>query len=94
MTVEQALSRIETRLKAVAAEGIEPTPRASGNDWVCTIEEEEQSKFVIVVKENEFMIVTLESRAGKPDIWRIHTSDLSQGQIIAPIKKAMKKEQA
>lgn len=93
MTVKQALSRIETRLKAAAAEGIEPTVRASGNDWVCTIEEE-QSKFVIVVKENELMIVTLESHAGKPDIWRIHASDFSQGQIIARIKKAMKKEQA
>lgn len=88
MDIDEAFAHISAKFEAASGRGIKPSIRVSGPDWVCTIEDK-QSKFVIIAKEGELTLVTLEFKKGTPDVQRIFTSEYSQQEIIDRIQQAM-----
>lgn len=88
MDIDEAFAQISLRFQSVSRQGIKPSIRVSGPDWVCTIEDK-QSKLVIIAKEGELTLVTMELKKGTPDVQRIFTSEYSQQGIIDRIQQAM-----
>jgi hypothetical protein len=91
MDIDEAFAQISAKFQAASSRGIEPAIRVSGSDWVCTIEDK-QSKFVVIAKEGELTLVTMEFKKGTPDVQRIFTSEYSQQEIIDRIQREMEAE--
>jgi hypothetical protein len=88
MDIDEAFAHISEKFQAASRRGIEPSVRVSGPDWVCTIEDK-QSKFVMIAKEGELTLVTMELKKGSPDVQRIFTSQYAQQEIIDRIQQLM-----
>jgi hypothetical protein len=88
MNIEEAFGRITANLKVAKDSGIEPTIRVSGPDWVCTIDDKE-TKFVIIAKEGQLMLVSMKSKEGPPDVQRIQAPEHTQQDLIDRVQKAI-----
>ncbi len=88
MEIEEAFEQIATRLQAASHRGVKPLIRTSGDDWVCTIDVP-NDKFVIIAKEEELMLVHMQSQKREPDIGRVAADDYVKQDIIDRIKKAI-----
>jgi hypothetical protein len=88
MNVEEAFGHITANLKAAKDSGIEPTIRVAGPDWVCTIDYKE-TKFVIIAKEEQLMLVSMKLKKGEPDVQRIEAPESTQQSLIDRIQKTI-----
>ncbi len=88
MNVEEAFGHITANLKAAKDSGIEPSIRVSGPAWVCTIDDK-QSKFVIIAKEEQLMLVSMKLKKGEPDVQRIPAPESSQQSLIDRIQRTI-----
>jgi hypothetical protein len=88
MNIEEAFGRITANLKAAKDSRIEPSIRVSGPDWVCTIDDKE-TKFVIIAKEGQLMLVSMKSKEGPPDVQRIQAPEHTQQDLINRVQKAI-----
>ncbi len=86
MNSEEAFDHILSSLRAANDLGIRPLIRLSGTDWVCTIEDK-QTKFIIIAKEEEFMLVSMKSKKSPPDVQRIHDPAYIQQNAIQRIQE-------
>ena len=88
MSIEEAISHIVAKLQAANDSGIRPSIRVAGSDWVCTIDDQ-QTKFVIIAKEEALMLVSMKSIKGEPDVQRIHAPEYSQQNLVDRIQKTI-----
>ena len=88
MNIDEALDEITKRLKEASGQGIKPAVRTSGNDWVCTLEDEEK-RFNIIAKEGELMIVNMESKKAAPQVDRISAPGVTQQELVQRIQDAI-----
>ncbi len=88
MNIDEAFSHISAKLKAAKDSGIEPSIRVSGPDWVCTVDDK-QTKFIIIAKEEQLMLVSMKSEKGPPDVQKIPAPDLTQQNLIDRIQKTI-----
>ncbi|AFM24047.1 hypothetical protein [Desulfomonile tiedjei] len=86
MTLNEALDRIRSEFESAKAEGIKPSIRVSGEEWVCTLDRS-RSKFVVVAKEKHLMLVHMVSKQKTPDVTRINVPDHSQQNLIDDVQK-------
>ncbi len=85
MNSEEAFDHILATLRTAKESGIRPLIRVSGKDWVCTIEDK-QTKFVIIAKEEELMLVSMKSKKSTPEVQRIHNPAYIQQNAIQRIQ--------
>jgi hypothetical protein len=88
MDIEEAFDQIAMRLQAASGRGVKPSIRVSGDDWVCAIDESED-KFVIIAKERELLLVSMQPMKGDPDIDRVRPDDYNRQDIIDRIRQAV-----
>ena len=88
MEIEEAFEQIAMRLQAASGRGVKPSIRFSGDDWVCAIDESED-KFVIIAKEKELLLVSMQPIKGEPDIDRVGPDGYNQQDVIDRIRKAV-----
>ncbi len=88
MNVDEAFGEIMERLRLEGGRGIKPSVRASGNDWVCTFEDQEK-KFNIIAKEGELMIVNMESKKATPHVKRVSAPGVTQKELIQRIQRVI-----
>jgi hypothetical protein len=88
MNIDEAFSQIADRLRAGSDSGVKPSIRTSGNDWVCTLEDQD-TKFNIIAKEGELMIVDMESKGASPRVDRISAPGVTQQELIQRIQNAI-----
>jgi hypothetical protein len=88
MNIEEAFAYIGANLKAAKDSEIEPSIRVAGSDWVCTVDDE-QSKFVIIAKEEQLMLVSMKSMKSEPDVQRIQAPECSRQSLIDRIQKTI-----
>lgn len=81
MDIEDAFREISERLKTASASGIKPSIRVAGREWVCTLEDK-RTKFNIIAKEGELLLVSLGSENAVPQLKRIQAPAVTQRQII------------
>jgi hypothetical protein len=86
MDIEEAFQKIPEKLKAASARGLKPSIRAAGKDWVCTVENQ-QTKFNVIAKDGELLMVSVESKGGAPHVTRIPAPGSTQQQLIDQVKK-------
>ena len=87
MEIEEAFDQIAMRLQAASGRGIKPSIRVSGDDWVCAIEQPDD-KFIIIAKEEELLLVHMESQ-NEPDIDRVVGDDYHKEDAIDRIREAI-----
>lgn len=88
MDIEEAFREIPSRLRAMSKRGVKPSIRAAGKDWVCRMEDK-QTKFNLIAKDGELIMVTAESTKAEPHLERIQAPGLAQQEIIDRIEKAI-----
>lgn len=88
MNIDQAFDEIMKKLKAASGRGIKQSIRASGKDWVCSLEDQE-ARFNIIAKDGELMMVNLESKNAAPHVERIDTPGVTQQELIKRIQNAI-----
>ena len=88
MEIEEALDQIALRLQAASGRGVKPSIRVSGDDWVCAIDES-GDKFVIIAKEKELLLVSMQPIKGEPDIDRVVADGYNQQDVIERIRQAV-----
>ena len=89
MEIEEALGKILTTMKAASGRGIKPAIRRDGQDWVCTVDDR-QRKSIIMAKQNELILVDMESKKNVPHIERVNVPEYDQQNTIERIQGAMK----
>jgi hypothetical protein len=88
MDIEQVFEEIAKKLQGGKERGIKPSVRASGKDWVCTLEDQD-TKFNIIAKEGELMMVSMESKETAPNIERTNAPGVTQQELIQRIQNAI-----
>lgn len=88
MEIEEAFDQIAMRLQAASSRGVKPSIRVSGDDWVCAIDES-GDKFVIIAKEKELLLVSMQPAKGEPDIDRVGPNGYNQQDVIDRIRQAV-----
>jgi hypothetical protein len=88
MDMEQAFEKIAKKLQVARDSGTKPSIRASGTDWVCTLEDKD-TKFNIIAKEGELMMVSMESEETAPNIERTNAPGVTQQELIQHIQNAI-----
>lgn len=88
MNIDEAFDQIAVNLKLAKKSGIEPSIRVSEPDWVCTTESK-QTKFIIIAKEEQLMLVNMKSIKGPPDVQRIQVPEYTQQSLIERIEKTI-----
>jgi hypothetical protein len=88
MNIEEAFGHIAAKLQEANDSGISLSIRVAGPDWVCTIDDK-QTKFVIIAKEEELMLVSMKSMKGEPDVQRINAPEHTQQIIVDRIQKTI-----
>jgi len=89
MNIEEAFENIAAKLNAGKDAGIVPSIRVSGPDWVCTIEDE-QTKFIIIAKEEGLMLVSMKSRENAPEVQRIQAPEHTQQSLVNRIQETIR----
>lgn len=88
MDMGQAFEKIAKKLQGGRDSGTKPSIRASGKDWVCTLEDKD-TKFNIIAKEGELMMVSMESEETAPNIERINAPGVTRQELIQRIENAI-----
>jgi len=88
MEIGEAFDQIAARLKTSSERGVEPVIRVSGDDWVCTVDEPTK-KTVIIAKEEQLVLVVMESTKAEPHIERIQAPEYSRQALIERIQEAI-----
>jgi hypothetical protein len=88
MEIEEAFDQIAMRLQAASGRGVKPSIRVSGDDWVCAIDES-GDKFVIIAKEKELLLVSMQPMKGEPDIDRVVAGGYNKQDVIDRIRQAV-----
>jgi hypothetical protein len=88
MEIEEAFDQIAIRLQAASGRGVKPSIRVSGDDWVCAIDES-GDKFVIIAKEKELLLVSMQPMKGEPDIDRVVAEAYNKQDVIERIRQAV-----
>jgi hypothetical protein len=88
MDIQQAFEEIAKKLQGGKDRGIKPSVRASGTDWVCTLEDKD-TKFNMIAKDGELMMVNMESKETVPHVERINVPGVTQQELIQRIQNAI-----